>query len=188
MAPPDVESRSGRSGSSRPWYLNRWLLGAVAAVAAYAAAGFLLAPYLVRHFVPKVAAEQFKRQASVGEVRVNPFLLTFEAKDFAFQEAGGEAILGVKRLFVDFEVESLFRWAWTFADIRIEGPSLNLVVDKDDRLNLARIVDDLPKSEPPPEPGPPPRLLLKRATLAGGSVTFSDRSNPTPASATVAPL
>src|SRR5512134_3947316 len=137
MAPPDVKSQSGRSKSPRPWYLNRWLLGTVAAVAAYAAAGFLLAPYLVRHFVPKMAAEQLKRQASVGEVRINPFLLTLEANDFAFQEAGGEAIFGFERLFVDFELESLFRWAWTFADIRIEEPSLNLVVDKEDRLNLA---------------------------------------------------
>jgi len=177
--------------AKRPWYLNRWLLGAVAAVAVYTGAGFLLAPYLVRHYVPKIAAEQLKRQASVGEVRVNPYLLTLEARDFAFQEAGGEPILGFQRLFVDLEVESLFRWAWTFADIRIEGPSVNLVVGKDDRLNLARIADDLPKAEAPQEPRenePPPRLLLKHAALAGGVVKFTDLSNPTPASATVEPL
>lgn len=179
------------SGSKRPWYLNRWLLGAVAALVVYTGAGFLLAPYLVRHYLPKIAAEQFKRQASVGEVRVNPFLLTFDARDFAFREQGGDPILGFKRLFVDFEVESLFRWAWTFADIRLEGPSVNLVVGKDDRLNLARIADELPKSEPPQrpaEPAPPPRLLLKHATLAGGVVKFTDLSNPTPASVTVEPL
>jgi hypothetical protein len=36
-------------GKKRPWYLNRWLLGAAAALLVYTGAGYLLAPYLVRH-------------------------------------------------------------------------------------------------------------------------------------------
>ena len=55
---------------------------------------------------------------------------TFEVKDFSFKEADGEPILSLQRLFVDSELESLVRWAWTFADLRLEGPSLNLVIDQ----------------------------------------------------------
>ena len=100
------------------WVRNPWVLGIAAALALYALAGFLLIPYLVRHYVPKLASEQLRCQAAVAEVRFNPFLFEIEAKDFSFKDAAGEAIFGFQRLFVDFDLESLFRWAWTFADIR----------------------------------------------------------------------
>jgi uncharacterized protein involved in outer membrane biogenesis len=181
--------------TSRPrwwrWLFNRWVVATVVVLVLYAAAGFLLAPYLVRHFVPELAAEQLHRDARIGEVRINPFLLTFEAKDLSFGESDGTPIAGFDRLFVDFEAKSLFRWAWTFADIRLEGPGLNLVIGQDGRLNLARIADELPKGEPrsqPTESSAPTRLIIEQASLADGRVTFTDRSNPTPASTTVEPL
>ncbi|MCI0423702.1 MAG: hypothetical protein L0312_31535, partial [Acidobacteria bacterium] len=83
---------------------NRWLLTIAAVLALYALVGFLLIPYLVQRYVPRIAAEQLKRQASVAEVRFNPFLFTFEVKDFSFKEAEGEPILNLQRLFVDFEL------------------------------------------------------------------------------------
>jgi uncharacterized protein involved in outer membrane biogenesis len=191
MATPESKPEAAVAAAQRrPWYRNRWLIGGVAAVALYAALGFLLVPNLVRHYVPKTAAEQFQRQASIGEVRFNPFLFKFEAKDFVFREADGAPIFALKRLFVDFELESLFRWAWTFADVRLEGPTLNLVVGEDDRLNLAKVLDALPKSaeQQPAEKGPPPRVLIKNVALTGGKVSFTDRSNPTHATAVVEPI
>ncbi len=168
---------------------NPWVLGIAAALALYALAGFLLIPYLVRHYVPKLAGEQLRCQAAVAEVRFNPFLFELEAKDFAFKDAAGEAIFGFQRLFVDFDLESLFRWAWTFADIRLEGWSADLVIDREGRLNLAKIAAALPESDeasPPAES--PPRLLLKHVALTGGSVSFTDRSKSTPVAETVSPI
>ena len=51
------------------------MLGIAAALALYPLAGFLLIAYLVRHYVPKLAAEQLRCQAAVAEVRFNPFPL-----------------------------------------------------------------------------------------------------------------
>ncbi|MFH0351761.1 MAG: DUF748 domain-containing protein [Chromatiales bacterium] len=168
---------------------NPWVLGIAAALALYALAGFLLIPYLVRHYVPKLAAEQLSCQAAVAEVRFNPFLFAFEAKDFSFKDAAGEAIFGFQRLFVDFELESLYRWAWTFADIRLEGWSADLVIDREGRLNLAKIAAALPESnEASPPAENPPRLLLKHMALTGGSVKFTDRSKSIPFSETVSPI
>lgn len=174
----------------RAWHRRRWLIGAAAALLLYTLIGFLLVPALVRHYVPKIAAEQFQRQAAVGEVRFNPFLFTLEAKDFAFREADGAGIAGFGRLFVDFELASLARWAWTFAEIRVEQPTLELVVGEDGRLNLARVLDALPPpdAQAPADEAPPPRLLIQRAAVSAGKVSFTDRSNPTPASAVVEPV
>jgi len=169
--------------------LNRWLLTAVTAMALYALLGFLLTPWLFKRYVNNYAEKKLKRRASIVEVRVNPFLFTFDAKDFVLEEADGRPIFGFGRLFVDFELSSLFRWAWTFADIRIERPSLYAEIQLDGRLNLAAISDTLPKSEDPPSADrPPPRLVVQHAEVVDGSFTFSDRSDPTPATAIFAPL
>lgn len=170
---------------------NRWLLTIASALAVYALVGFLLIPSLFKHYVPRIAAEQLKRQASVAEARFNPFLFTFEVKDFSFKEADGEPIFSLRRLFVDFELESLVRWAWTFADLRLEGPSLSLVIDQKGKLNLAKIADTLPKSDEPPLPPsnePPPRLLLEHMALVNGSVKFTDHSRATTATEMVSPI
>jgi uncharacterized protein involved in outer membrane biogenesis len=176
----------------KPWrrlLLNRWLLTAIGAVTLYALLGFFLTPWLFKRYVGKYAEEKLKRRAAIVEVRVNPFLFTFDAKDFVLEEADGRPILGFGRLFIDFELSSLFRWAWTFADIRVEQPSLHAEIQLDGRLNLLSISDNLPKSKsPPPADRPPPRLVVQHAEVVDGSFTFSDRSDPTPATAIFTPL
>ena len=178
--------------TSRRWrqiLLNRWLLAGVAVVVLYALLGFLLTPWIVTRYVSNYAEEKLKRNASIAEVRVNPFLFTFEAKDFALEEADNRPIIGFDRLFVDFQLSSLFRWAWTFADVRIERPSLYIEIQHNGRLNFADLADSLPKSEdPPPTDSRPPRLLVYHAEVIGGSFTFSDRSDTTHAQETFWPL
>jgi hypothetical protein len=190
-----LDPTSDKSDSNMPpkrWrrlLLNRWLLTAVVAVTLYALLGFLLTPWLFKRYVSNFAQEKLKRKASIVEVRVNPFLFTFDAKDFVLEEADGRPIFGFGRLFIDFELSSLFRWAWTFADIRIERPLLHAEIQLDGSLNLAAISDTLPKSEDPPSADRhPPRLVVKHAEVIDGSFTFSDRSDPTPATAIFAPL
>jgi hypothetical protein len=165
------------------------MLAGVGLVLVYALLGFLLTPWLFKRYVSNYAAEQLKRKALIGEVRVNPFLFTFDAKGFSLKEADGAPIIGFGRLFVDFELSSLFRWAWTFADIRMERPSLYMEIRHDGRLNLAALSDSLSKTEDSPtEAGHLPRLVLQHAEIIDGSLTFSDRSDLTPATETFAPL
>ncbi|GAB6067937.1 hypothetical protein JCM13664_12560 [Methylothermus subterraneus] len=64
---------------------GRLAASAALLLAGYALAGFFLLPYLVERYVPRYAQERSIR-ASIGEVRVNPFLFTFEAKDCKFEE------------------------------------------------------------------------------------------------------
>jgi len=191
MVEPTTDTGNLNAAPSR-WrrmLLNRWLLAGVVAVSIYALLGFLLTPWLLKRYVSNYAAEKLKRKASIEEVRVNPFLFTFQAKDFVLQEADDRPIIGFGQLFVDFELSSLFRWAWTFADIRIEQPSLHAEIQHNGRLNFADLADSLPKSEDPPPKDPrPPRLLVQHAEVIGGSFTFSDRSNTTHAIETFSPL
>ena len=185
------EAPSATAVSRRKRRLRRWAAGITIALTLYAAAGFLLAPHLVQRFVPQFASEQLQREAEIGAVRINPFLLTFDARDFALREADGRQILALSRLFVDLEVKSLFRWAWTLAEIRLEAPDLHLVLGDDARLNLARLADAFPAEtspEPVDEPGPPPRLVLEKVVLQQGTLTFTDETVPETASLVATPL
>ncbi len=157
---------------------------------AYTLAGFLLVPRLITTHVPRYVQEQLKRRAEIGEVRLNPLLFTLEIKRFRLQEADGRPLLGFERLFIDFELSSLFRRAWTFAEIQLEAPRLDVVMTPDGQLNVAELLDAFPRSEaaPAPEPTVPPRMLLQHALMSRGVVSFTDLSGRAPQSATVEPI
>jgi hypothetical protein len=159
----------------------------VSLLAIYALAGFYGAPLLIQRSIETYADEALERKATVGKVRVNPFLLRLELKDFALVERDGAAILGFGRLFVDLEISSLARRAWTFASVALERPALNAEVRPDGRLNLALLIEKLARKEPRPDERLP-RLLLHRATIYAGTATFSDRSGPEPESTAVRPI
>lgn len=163
---------------------------AAAALLLYTLAGFLLAPYLVGRFVPRLAAEKLDRTASIGTVRINPFLLTFEANDVSLAERDGTPIAGFGQLFADFEVSSLFRWAWTFRELRLEKPEANAVVAPDGTLNFVRLIPQKPDA-PAPTPekdARPPRLVLQNIQIAEGRITLTDQRQSPPAQLTITPL
>jgi len=160
---------------------------ALAAFAIYALLGFFAAPPLVKRAIVNTAADTLLRKASVGEVRVNPLLLSLELKDVALTEADGAPIAGFRRLFADFELSSLARFAWTFAAVEIDGLDLRADIAPEGRFNLLALLDSLPKADSSREFSLP-RVLLRRFVLSGGAISFSDRSLAEPASAKLAPL
>src|SRR5439155_14578503 len=131
-----------------------------------------------------------KRRAEIGDVRLNPLLFKLEIKHFRLQEADGRPLLGFDRLFVDFELSSLFRRAWTFAEIQLEAPRLDVVLAPDGRLNVADLLDAFPQGEPASQPAPttPRRMLLQHALVRGGVLSFTDLSGRAPQKATVEPI
>lgn len=165
----------------------RALVIAGAAFALYLLFGFLAAPALVERGIRDYVTETLKRTVSLGEVRVNPLLFKVEIREFALKERDGAPIVGFERLLVNFELSSLLRWAWTFSEIALEGLDLRVEIGPKGELNLAALAESIPKGEGPPAEHPP-RLLLQHVALKRGAITFTDRSVPTPASATLQPL
>src|SRR5262249_16823199 len=121
--------------------------------------------------------------------RVNPLLFKFEIKNFRLTEADGRPLLGFDRLFIDFELaRSIVRAAWTFAEIRLEAPRVDAVIAADGRMNIAELLDALPKSEPAKEPTKPSRMLLQHAVVQNGVISLTDLAGRTPQTAAVQPI
>lgn len=155
----------------------RWLSGAVILVAAYAAIGFWGVPFALRHELPVLARDDLARQASIGEVRFNPFTLRLEAQDLRLTENDGAPLLAIGSLAVQLEWRSIVRRAWSFAEIRVGAPQASLVIAPDGRFNLAQLLDTTAKRWPakPSQDQGLPRLAIAQFALEQGKVDFRDR-------------
>ncbi|MET0680650.1 MAG: DUF748 domain-containing protein, partial [Burkholderiales bacterium] len=167
---------------------SRIFLAAVATLLLYALAGFVLAPYLVERYAPGYA-ETLGAKASIGGVRINPFLLRLEAREVRLEHPPGRQLAAVERLSVDLQLSSLFRRAWTFADIQIDGLDVALEIERDGALNLAALVDRVRKRHDAVVAGEARRRwLVQHLALRDGKLTFTDLSGRTPTSTRLAPI
>jgi uncharacterized protein involved in outer membrane biogenesis len=151
-------------------------VAALVVVAAYAALGWWGVPALVRWQLPAQAQSLLQREASVGEVRFDPFRLRLQAQDLQLRDADGDALLALDTLVADLRWSSLVRRTWSFDELRLQGPVLRLVVDPQGRLNLAQLLAALPTDpQPRPEPAPLPRLQVADLQLQAGRIDWDDR-------------
>jgi hypothetical protein len=145
----------------------------------YAIAGFWIAPKLVRNALMKdIPTTLIGVTPSIGEIHINPFLLQVEVRDFFLTGPQGTRLVGFGRLFIDFQVSSIWHRAYTFKHIELGTPFANAVIFKDGAVNLAQLS---PKAPPKPEPKskePIPALRIGSFKVIEGLLTFDDRRRP----------
>ena len=174
-----------------PRIFTRWTFWAIVAgvLLAYTAAGFLLVPRIVRSQLIGTVAETYDRQAQVGKIRFNPYTFVLEIEDFAMPDTDGRALLGFKRLHIDFELMSILRRAYSFRAITLDQPFALAVVRADGSLNLADLAQE---TQPPPEPEPEsaevPRLFIETFTVGQGRIDFEDLSRATKFQSALQPI
>jgi uncharacterized protein involved in outer membrane biogenesis len=153
---------------------------AAALVGLYALVGFKVAPGLVRDQAIKYVRQNYGRELRIGEVRLDPFKLQAEIRDLAFPDADGSTMLGFRRLFVDFELASLWQRTLTFKDVIVEVPEVRAVIRRDGAMNLA---DLAPKKAAPPEDSEEsalPDVWLQSVAVKDGRVDFADLARTRP--------
>lgn len=156
----------------------------------YALFGFFAAPYMVERYGPRILEERLNGKVHIGKAHINPFLFIFEAADVKLTDAAGSSIGSFQRLLIDFELSSLFRWAWTFRQIRLDEPLVNVVVGTDGSLNLNQLVTGTgePSGETAQTESRPLRLLLQSVAVSEGTINIIDRRQSPAANITFRPL
>ncbi len=175
-----------------PRFLRRprtWAI-ALAVVALYAAAGFLLVPHLLAGGVRDYFQSHYQRKVELGPVAFNPFTLELTVDRFAVPDADGALLAGFDRLYVNLEFRSLLRGGIDIKAIALDGPRVHLVRRADGHVN---ILDLVPPSEPTAhqqaEPNAkPPRLWIHEFAIRGGETSFVDRSGRTALNVTLKPI
>ncbi|MCX7289682.1 DUF748 domain-containing protein [Janthinobacterium sp.] len=176
-----IDNKSVQTKTFRWKRWQRWALGTGCALAAYSAAGFWLVPYVIKNQLPKFAEKELARQASVADVRFNPFTLRLEADQIALKEAasadgkGGAPLLSIGALAVQLEWKSIVRRAWSLAEIRITAPQAQLTITPDGKFNLAEVLATWQRKHPEKSDGGMPRLIIAHFALEQGKVDWQDQ-------------
>jgi Domain of Unknown Function (DUF748) len=160
-------------------------------IGVYAIAGFWAAPKLLKSTLLKEIPKTWVDvKPAVGDVRINPFLFQVEIKDFSLAGADDTKLAGFARLFVDFQVSSVWHRAYTFSHIDIESPFANAVIFKDGSLNLSQLS---PKTAKKPKPDqkdaePIPAFRIGSFKVTQGFLSFDDRRRPSDFAARLEPI
>ena len=170
---------SARLGPARAWRNPRhkrfWLLPLILL---YTVGGFLLAPWAIQsQVIPRVAG-YLGRPVSLDELRINPYVLSVEARGFRLTETDGSPLFEFERLFVNLQLSSLFRRAWTFREISLEGPAVEFMRDGSGQTNWERLFADFlaPDAAASQSTGDAelPRLIVGKLAILGGRIELTD--------------
>lgn len=139
----------------------------------YILLGFFAVPPLVKSQLTRYVETTLKHKLTVGEIRFNPLTLAAEVNELNLSEPSGAPLLSFKRLFVNFQLSSLFRRAWTFAEVTLDAPAVTAELHADGKFNFSALLDALRPPEAKPDE-PLPRLEIDLIKLAGGAVNLAD--------------
>jgi hypothetical protein len=155
-----------------------WLFAApLALFGLYVLAGFKLAPGIVRSQAIGFVRENYARELTLGEVRINPLKLQAEIKDLSLPDTDGKPMIAFRRLFVDFELSSIWERAFVFKDVQLDAPLARAVIRPDGSVNLADLA--LPEEEDKKDE-PLPALWIQQFALGEGTVEFADLARRVP--------
>lgn len=169
-------------GTPRDWINpRRKRFWALSLLLLYTLTGFFIVPWVAKQQIIDRVGELVDRPVTLEALHVNPFVLSVEARDFAITENDATGLLSFERLYVNFQLSSLFRWALTFREITLEHPSLAFVRFADGRTNLGQLL--VPAESTPAQPAEVPadpdagllRVIVDEFNLVGGGGTFTDQ-------------
>ena len=161
------------------WY--RRLLWAGAAFLVYVLVGFFMLPPIIKSQLVMRLPAITNRQAAVRQVKFNPLVLSLTIRGLSLTEPDGQVFASWEELYGNFQLSSLFRFAWTFAEIGLKQPYGHVALFKDGRFNFANMFDDT--SPPPPKPeksGALPRVNVWWLHIDDGVVVLDDETHRLP--------
>lgn len=160
---------------------DKRILTVAGAIVLYALAGFVAIPLLLRWQLPHLAKEHLHCQASVETIRINPFLLTFEAEGFRLNQEDGTPLAAWQRLFIDLELSSLMRRAVVVREVTIDRPEIDLTIGADGSLNWATLAPASNSEEPADNETSLMPFRLENVAVHHGQITCLDQRHDTPA-------
>ena len=161
-------------------------------VALYTLFGYVVAPLIARGAIVDAVHDQLGVDATLDDVDIDPWALWVRLEGFHLADRSDAELLSFDELFVNLQLSSLLRFAWTLDEVRLVGPFLHVVRDAQGGSNLATLLAQAPIAQEEPEPESPPgdivRLILHEVQLRGGKARIDDRAPEPPFTTTLGPI
>lgn len=144
----------------------------------YALIGFLLLPVILVRVIPKQAGELLGRPVRLEKVRINPFALSASLQGLQVQDLDGSTLLSWDEVYGNFQLSSLWHWAFTFKEVRVARPYAHFQINSNYTFNISDILDkfqtESPQSAPNEEPARLPALRVARLQITNAVTKVSD--------------
>lgn len=140
------------------------------------ALSWLLLPWLLRTQGERLATEKLGRAVHIGAVDFKPWSLELTLRDLqiAGPQAGSAAMLAVERIYVDADIQSVFRLAPVLDAIQVDKPVLRVAQTAPGKFDFDDILQKLRSPEPPPDDGKTAHFALYNIELKEGQLEFRD--------------
>jgi hypothetical protein len=168
--------------------VRRLVQGLAALLVFYAAAGFLLVPWVVKTQLPRRLGPLLHREVSVARVRANPFTLSLTLDGFLVRDRDGSVLLGWDRLYVNLGAMTFLRLAPVIKLISLEGFHAHIVLDRKGNPSFADLLVPGPEAAPAPAKSSPPDLRIGRLQVINARVDFIDQATPQPFATVLGPM
>ena len=180
---------ASRISSTRLSRLKKTALVSAILIVLYAIFGFLIAPPILKSKLISTITQRLGRTATVQKVKVNPFALSVTIKGFRLNEPDGGRFVSFDELHVNFQLSTIFRRAFTFAEIRLVSPDGAVKILSNGKLNFSDLIPARDAPEPTTDgSGKLPPVLIYRLHIGQGRLTFRDLSRPTVFEANIFPI
>jgi len=177
---------------------QRWLnprrkrFWAIMAVLFYTLFGFFATPLIVEKLAIDFIQKDLGRTAAIEKIEVNPYVMSLRVQGFAMDDSDGERLAAFDEFFINFQLSSLFNWAWTFEEIRLAGSYFFFERFDPQSSRLTKLLADLPEDQEAAtseeEESGAPRLLIHNLTLSEGRIDVKDNVPETVVEMSLAPI
>ena len=162
------------------WKLVSWRTAIVVAFVLYVLIGFLVVPWITERMITKVGQEKLGREITVENVQCNPFSLSLTIQGLNLPDRPGTTMLGFDEFYANLQPSSLFRWALTLKDLRIDGLYAALRRFEDGEVNVLELMEALDTGEEPKEPFKLPRAIFHQIQVNNGRFDIDGRYREDP--------
>lgn len=140
------------------------------------ALSWLLLPWLLRTQGEKLGSEKLGRAVHIGAVDFKPWSLELTVRDLqiAGPQPGSEAMLAVERIYVDADLQSVFRLAPVLDAIQVDKPVLRVAQTAPGKFDFDDILQKLRSPQPTPDDGKTAHFALYNIELKDGELQFRD--------------
>jgi uncharacterized protein involved in outer membrane biogenesis len=161
---------------------NKWVRRAVVALLillAFWLLAWLAVPPIAKSQIQEIASEKLGRQVTIGKIDFKPWTLELTLRDLriAKADASGPQV-AIARIYVDAELQSIFRLAPVIDALSIQSPAILLTHQADGKYDIDDILAKLASA--PKAPGAsdsePPRFAVYNISISGGSADFDDQT------------
>ncbi len=159
--------------------LKKVLIAVLVLVFLIGLVGFLILPAVLKPVLTKKISETLHREATIEQIKINPFDLSATIRGFKLADPGGhESFIAFQELHVNVDVlTSVFRRALILEEIRLDQPHIGITRKADGTYNFS---DLIPREETQPkEPAKPFLFSLNNIQITRGTADFHDTPNKT---------